>query len=364
MGRSIRRSFNENERDGYGHDGVVNLLIAKETTVPTSQTISKAPDLLLRAAKDRNETAVELFLKELDTNLKDFIGRTPLLWAAERGHEAIVKQLLATGNVDVNVEDKYGRTPLNSAITKGYESIVEVLLDFNGVRLNSHDKHGKTSLVHAVQSARDSMVKLLLVHEASPDFWDTSIRTPLWHAAHAGCMSIVELLLETPNVNPDHQDAHGFTPLLCAANRGHVDVVKLFIERGVKVKLPDVGRILHLFYASDIVKFLSQGKRVAGNFKNGLGLTLLFQAAERGYVTICEMLLDESITEYLEERSLVTVDSYTRDVMYLLCMDEPGDLTVSHAAERGQEAVVRLLLQRNASLEVDAEDHELEAPPS
>jgi len=30
----------------------------------------------------------------------------PLSWAAERGHEAVVKLLLKTGKVDVNLKDK------------------------------------------------------------------------------------------------------------------------------------------------------------------------------------------------------------------------------------------------------------------
>ncbi|KAH8761294.1 hypothetical protein BGZ57DRAFT_931726 [Hyaloscypha finlandica] len=39
--------------------------------------------------------------EKVDADSKDEDGRTPLSWAAENGHESVVKLLLATGQVDV-----------------------------------------------------------------------------------------------------------------------------------------------------------------------------------------------------------------------------------------------------------------------
>ncbi|KAH0538836.1 hypothetical protein FGG08_004612 [Glutinoglossum americanum] len=74
--------------------------------------------------------AVEMLLHEQDSTgiaLENKVD-TPLSWAAENGHEAIVKLLLATGKVDVDSKDNYyGQTPLSWAAENGHEAIVKLL---------------------------------------------------------------------------------------------------------------------------------------------------------------------------------------------------------------------------------------------
>jgi len=58
---------------------------------------------------------------------KDNNGRTPLWWAADGGHEAVVKLLVERDDVAADPKDKDGRTPLSRAVGRGHEAVVKLL---------------------------------------------------------------------------------------------------------------------------------------------------------------------------------------------------------------------------------------------
>jgi ankyrin repeat protein len=68
-----------------------------------------------RKVKKLRQTLNLLSRREDDIDAKDGDDLTPLSWAAEGGHEGIVKMLLATGKVDADSKDDYGQTPLSRA---------------------------------------------------------------------------------------------------------------------------------------------------------------------------------------------------------------------------------------------------------
>jgi Ankyrin repeats (many copies) len=82
------------------------------------------------AADRANEGAAELLLAHpgIDVNVKDHIGRTPLIIAAFAGDEALLDRLLARPDLEVNAVDQDRQTALAWAALGGDPGVVKALL--------------------------------------------------------------------------------------------------------------------------------------------------------------------------------------------------------------------------------------------
>ena len=94
------------------------------------------------------EVMIALLKNGHDPNFKDTNGQTPLSWAAENGHEAVVKLLLEKGAELESKDSKdasNGWTPLSWAAYNGHEAVAKLLLK-KGAELESKDtytSHGR-----------------------------------------------------------------------------------------------------------------------------------------------------------------------------------------------------------------------------
>ena len=177
-------------------------------------------NLLLRLLKKRI----------MDTSVRDKCGQTLLSYAAQNGHEAVVKLLLDISEVDADTKDNSRRTPLLYAAQNGNEAVVKLLLDTGKVDANAKgDYSGRTPLSYAAENGHEAVIKLLLdtgkVDADAED--DYSRRTPLSYAAENGHEAVVKLLLDTGKVDANVEDDSGRTPLSYATENGHEAVVKL-----------------------------------------------------------------------------------------------------------------------------------------
>ncbi|KAJ9367535.1 hypothetical protein DTO282E5_7752 [Paecilomyces variotii] len=97
-----------------------------------------------------------------DGYISDF-DKSSLLWAAERGHEAVVKLLLQTGKADLNLKDpEFGKTPIAYTAENGHKAIAEPLLGTGQVDPDSISKEGRRLLAYAFKNGHEAIVKLLL----------------------------------------------------------------------------------------------------------------------------------------------------------------------------------------------------------
>lgn len=127
---------------------------------------------------------------------------TPLHLAAQRGHERIVEMLLKKSNVDPNLTDSHGRTPLFHAVIPNHVSVARLLVE-NGARMGKVDGDGRTVLHWAIIYQREEMLRLLLRAslEYERDRFDINSadymgRTPLHYAIGQGFEDGVLLLLQ------------------------------------------------------------------------------------------------------------------------------------------------------------------------
>ncbi|KAH7147089.1 hypothetical protein B0J13DRAFT_665127 [Dactylonectria estremocensis] len=93
-------------------------------------------------------------LQGAEIEAKDSEYRTPLWWAVEKGHEAIVKLLLEKG-ADIEAKVEYGGTPLWWAVYNGHEAIVMLLLE-KGADVEAKVEYGGTPLSWAAENGHES----------------------------------------------------------------------------------------------------------------------------------------------------------------------------------------------------------------
>jgi ankyrin repeat protein len=128
------------------------------------------------------------------------------LYAAWRGHEVVVKLLLATNHVDINSNDNNGQTPLSlSSTTKqewwiknsNFEAVMDLLFSDNYIDMNSRNANGRTSLSWVARERHLTRVELLFAKKGiNRDIEDNVRHTALWWVEKNG-HDVMKILNDT-----------------------------------------------------------------------------------------------------------------------------------------------------------------------
>jgi ankyrin repeat protein len=159
---------------------------------------------------------------------RDADGRTALSWAAARGDDDAVSQLLRVkANPDIAGHDR--RTPLHWAAQSGNSRTLEILLKHNA-NMKLKDQWKRTPLQYASCNHNDTRyLEILIAHGADVNAQDCHERTALGYAAKHNHHESVKCLLEN-DADPTIADNWGFTPLFEAAKSTHNESLRQLVQ--------------------------------------------------------------------------------------------------------------------------------------
>ncbi|KAI3911495.1 hypothetical protein MKW98_010382 [Papaver atlanticum] len=166
----------------------------------------------------------------LDVDVKDDEGVTPLSYGAVKGHLNTVEYLLEKGaNPDgSNDPDSTTNTPLHYPVLGGDREIQTMLLS-KGICINVATRSG-TALSYAALLCQIDAVKVLLDHHADPNVVLFGVVTPLTSTIAINSLPIMDLLLKAgayPNAK-----SSGFAPLIYAVIYGATEFIVRLLEAG------------------------------------------------------------------------------------------------------------------------------------
>jgi ankyrin repeat protein len=118
--------------------------------------VAIALSLAIYPACTKTSTNTSSTLKPASSSVAD----SPLMVAVKGGQTDSVKALLSGKDVDVNIAEPDGNTPLIEAARFGHDEITRLLIA-HGANLQAKNRDGDTALVLAVRNGHQDVVKVL-----------------------------------------------------------------------------------------------------------------------------------------------------------------------------------------------------------
>ncbi|HTT68264.1 MAG TPA: ankyrin repeat domain-containing protein [Gemmatimonadales bacterium] len=309
----------------YGANALVHLCLSKylRLDLARSDAFLRAATALLDAGADPNSG-----FRSTDP-FPDW--ETALYGAAGVAHHANLTRLLLERGADPNDGETVYHSPEtydNAAMRLLVETGRVTPENLSVMLVRKHDWHD-------IEGAR-----WLLEHGAEPNLPSARGWQPLHHALmRDNGLDMIALLLDhgaNPSVTKD-----GLSAAARAARRGRGDVLELLAQRGIRLALDGVDRLIAACARDDAAgrEIAAKEPKLVRELK-AMGGDLLAWFAGTGNVAGVRRLLDLGVD--------VAAPFAAGDLYY----DEPpGSLAIHVAAWRGRPAIVRLLIARGSPAE-------------
>ncbi|KAI0101515.1 hypothetical protein GGR51DRAFT_331203 [Nemania sp. FL0031] len=188
----------------------------------------------------------------------------------------------------------YGKTRLEV-----YKQVLEAVCRSPRLRTDrSRSRFCKTlqralrlSLSYEAACGNEAMVKLLLEDGAYPGWGDEHEQTPLLAAVESGHEKVVRLLLER-GANLESKAGYRQTPLLLAVKKEHGVVIRLLLAQGVNLGMEDTYKQTPLFFARSWGHGISF-ETINLDLKDEHERTLVSLASRRRHKAVVRLLMEK-----------------------------------------------------------------------
>lgn len=191
-----------------GHSSIASRLVRSEG-IDLNLIGRDGRTVLLQSIRRKDWFLVDQILGQgsiADINFKDREGRTVLSYAAENGRWHTLYLLLRVDDLDKDLPDHVGITPLAYAVYRRHPKIVEQLIAAGGCNPNWCDKDGKSLLMQAVEGCDNITIRgLLNAPDLDINARDGENRTALHFAVLNGERRIASVLCREDGIiiDPD-----------------------------------------------------------------------------------------------------------------------------------------------------------------
>lgn len=315
---------------------------------------------LHEASANNNILAVEILLKnnDININLENVLGLTPISHASKFGYTKIVEMLIKAG-ADVNKTDKLFITPLMNAAANGHYDIVKLLIE-NKADINMKDVNNATALHYASSSNHTDIIKLLVENKADINAKTDVHITPIMYSCQLSNYDAVKFLVDN-GAKLDECDIYEENVLHYAISSGNIEIVEYILNKQ-ELEIPRYALTVASISGNlSLVHYIHS--KLKNDRKENIFSSAFISATHNGHLDIVRYFFDTSKKDAPKAIALASSGKHKNVVEYLLMngispngISDEGKSALIYAIETSNRDIVDLLIKYNVDIDMPDDD--------